>query len=563
MVDNGRQPSKDGMAEPITDRELYVHLYEGGGITEGELRELLASRPGALTRHLTAEFIGTVGALRRGDFHEIEARGFVIPAPSNLEPLFVIARQRIERLMGYPTALAVLSPSPTDARFALPVIVPRDVAPAMELRHARFARVRATLLNLESLGGAAARFLLAHEVHALTLEDFFAARAPSLTGADVLHLLQDRLNLDYPEVRTALLVHLFSAPPYLDRAGGTGLTLLACEDRARCLSKRALEDVLGDLRYALPPFMTGRRASATIDYHGIHPVPLRFGPSRMSWRFDAPAREAASFLKDRVPPTAGAEVSMSTRSVLEVHDFERSIKEMARHRTETQLVMSVSDLPVLLGRDDITRDERALALHEQSEDIAHAVVHAAARVPGTVLEPAERGALVDAILRDIHKDWPDLERLLRGEVLLDLGARGGLIEHATRAAGAAARALGQPPEEAAHVVKNMYVDVFARFYGELEPTLRHHLAVIEKRDRQLLEQMDRDLLDAMEGAFLTLDAKWPDGWPYPEFERLVLSRVQLGRARLRRKFDLLQQEGEVREVTHGVYMRIWGLSRFL
>ncbi len=107
------------------------------------------------------------------------------------------------------------------------------------------------------------------------------------------------------------------------------------------------------------------------------------------------------------------------------------------------------------------------------------------------------------------------------------------------------------------------MNVFARFYGELEPTLRHHIAVIEKRERQLLEQMDRDLLDAIEGAFLQLDARWPDGWPYPEFERLVLSRVTLGRAGLKRKFALLRQEGEVREVTHGVYMRIWGLSRFL
>ena len=551
------------MAEPVADRELLVSLFEGGGITEGELREFLASRPGALSRQLTEDFVRTVGALRRGDFHEVEARGFVIGAPSNLEPLFVVARQRIERLMNCPTALALLSPSPTDARFALPIVVPRDVAPAAEVRHARFARVRATLLNLESLGGPAARFLLAHEVHALALEDFFAMREPSLTGADVLRLLQDRLNLDYPEVRTALLVHLFSAPPYLDRAGGTGLTLLACEDRGRCLSKRALEDVLGDMRFALPPFMTGRRASATVDYHGIHGVPLRFAPSRMVWRFDAPAREAASFLSDRASPAPGAEVSMSTRSVLEVHDFERSIREMARRRTDTQLVLSVSDLPVLLGRDDVNRDERALALHEQSEDIAHAVVHAAARVPGTVLEPVERGALVDAILRDIHKDWPDLERLLRGEVLLDLGARGGLIEHVTRAAGAATRALGGPPEKAVRAVKDMYVDVFARFYGELEPALRHHIAVLEKRERQLLEQMDRDLLDAIEGAFLQLDAKWPDGWPYPEFERLVLSRVQLGRARLRRKFELLRQEGEVREVTHGVYVRIWGLSRFL
>jgi len=561
MVHNALGTCSTSMADVPTERDQLEALFAGGGITSSELASLLGERPGALSRALTAELISTVGALRRGDFAEVDLRGFLISAPSHFESIFLAAKPRLEAMVG-PTTLAVISPSPTEGRFALPAVVPRTVATAKDLYTAKFVSVHATVLNLEMLGGAAARFLLVHGLHALALEDFFAARAPALTGRDVRGLLQERLNLGFPEVQLGLLMHMFSAPPYLDRAGGTGLTLLACEDRGRCLSKRALSDVLDDLRYALPPYLTGRRSSTHLDYLGIRPVPMRFPEPRLAWRFNRTEAEAAGFLKVRRVMGGPEELSLSTRTILEVHDFERDLKDLLRRPTQRQVVLSVSDLPLLLGREDVARDERALGLHASSEDVAHAVLHAAMVTPRTVLEAEERGALVGRILRGVHKDSPELDLCMRSQVLFDLGAKGGLIEHATRATDAAARALGEAPEDASRTVTGMYVELFSRFYDTLEPMLRQYNAVLEGRERKLHDKLEGDLVDALEGAFLELDAVFPAGWPYPELERRVKPRVQLTRKQLRARFDLLCREGEVTEVADGIFKRVWGPSRF-
>ncbi len=549
------------MVDMPVERDALEELYAGSGLDRAELNRLLGERPGALSRMLTTEFISTVGALRRGDFHDVEARGFLISSPSHFEAIFLIARPRLERLVG-PVSLAVLSPSPSDVTFALPAVVPRSVATAKELRKARFARVEATVLNLEMMGGAPARFLLVNGLHPLPFEDFFAARAPAMTGREVMGLLQERLNLDFPEVRTALLAHMFSAPPYQERAGGTGLSLMACEERNRCLSKRALHDVLRDLRLALPPYLTGRRWSSHMDYLGIRPVPMRYGPQRLTWRFNQDETKAAAFLSSRSSGEGADEVSLSTRSLLEVHDFERDLKVMLRRPSEGQVVLSVCDLPVLLGREDLARDEAAMELHRSSEDVAHTVVHAAMVTPATVLEPRDRSHLVERILREIHRDWPELETCMKREVVFNLSSQGGLIEHATRASGALVRAYSVPPEDATREVQDMFVSLFARFYDALEPQLRHYVAVLEKRERERRDRMEADVSDALESAFLELDATFPDGWPYPELERLVLSRVSLGRAGLRKRFDMVRAEGEVIEVVPGVFKRVWGAELF-
>jgi hypothetical protein len=544
------------MVDVPTDRDVLEELYAGGGLTRAELNYLLGERPGALSRMLIAEFVATVGALQRGDFHEVDARGFLISAPSHFEAIFLGAKPRLERLVG-PVSLAVLSPSPTDVRFALPAVVPRSVSTVKELRYSRFVTVHSTVLNLETLGGAPARFLLVHDLSALPFEDFFAARAPSMTGGEVLALVQDRLNLDFPEVRMALLAHLFSAPPYHGRAGGTGLSLMACEDRHRCLSKKALYDVLKDLRLALPAYMTGRRSSSHLDYQGIRPVPLRFTPQRLHWRFNAEEAKAAAFLTDRSGTEGvGDELSMSTRSLLEVHDFERDLKEMLRRPSHRQVVMSVCDLPVLLAREDLARDEAALELHERSEDIAHAVVHSAQVTPASVLDSGQSVDLVERILREIHRDWPELEACMKRDVMFDLSSKGGLLEHATRATGSLVRACSLGPEDASNGVQDMYVGLFARFYDALEPQLRHYVGVLERRERELRNRLESDFLDALEHAFFVLEATFPDGWPYPELERLVLSRVSVGRAGLKKRFDLIHTEGEVVEVAPGVFRRI-------
>jgi hypothetical protein len=541
--------------EVPTEREVLEELYAGGGLTRAELNYLLGERQGALSRMLTTEFVSTVGALKRGDFHEVDARGFIISAPSHFEAIFLGSKPRLERLVG-PTSLAVVSPSPTDVTFALPAAVPRSVCTLKELRTSRFVTVHATVLNLETLGGPPARFLLVHEMTALPFEDFFAARAPAMTGREVLGLLQERLNLDFPEVRVALLAHMFSAPPYRDRGGGTGLSLMACEDRHRCLSKRALYDVLRDLRMALPAYMTGRRSSSHLDYMGIRPVPLRFAPQRLHWRFNQEEGKAAAFLTDRSPAATTDEMSMSTRSLLEVRDFERDLKEMLRRPSERQVVMSVCDLPVLLATEDLARDEAALELHQSSEDIAHAVVHSAMVNPVTVLQSGDSVDLVERILREIHRDWPELEACMKRDVMFDLSSKGGLLEHATRATGSLVRACSLTPEDASASVQDMYVGLFARFYDALEPQLRQYVAVLEHRERELRARLESEFLDALEHAFFVLEATFPDGWPYPELERLVLSRVSVGRAGLKKRFDLIHTEGEVLEVAPGVFRRI-------
>ena len=544
------------MPESPTEREVLEELYAGGGIGRAELNHLLGERPGALSRMLTAEFISTVGALRRGDFHEVDVRGFIISAPSHFEAIFLGAKPRLERLVG-PASLAVLSPSPSEVAFALPAVVPRSVSTVKDLRRARFVTAHATLLNLETMGGAPARFLLVHQLAPLPFEDFFAARAPSMTGEEVLALLQERLNLDFPEVRTALLAHLFSAPPYQERAGGTGLSLMACEEQHRCLSKRALQDVLKDLRLALPAYMTGRRASSHLDYLGIRPVPLRFEPLRLHWRFNQEEAKAAAFLKERAGEvTTAEELSLSTRSLLEVRDFERDLKEMLRRPSERQVVMSVCDLPVLLSREDLARDEAALELHGSSEDIAHCVVHSAAVNPVSVLESGESVDLVERILREIHRDWPELEACMKRDVMFDLSSKGGLLEHATRATGSLVRAYSLTPEDASAGVTDMYVGLFARFYDALEPQLRQYVAVLERRERELRARLETEFMDALEHAFFVLEATHPHGWPSPLLERLVLSRVSVGRAGLRRRFDLIRAEGEVVEVAPDVFRRV-------
>jgi hypothetical protein len=289
---------------------------------------------------------------------------------------------------------------------------------------------------------------------------------------------------------------------------------------------------------------------------------MRYGAHRLHWQFNQGETKAAAFLTQRATEVEAVELSLSTRSVLEVHDFERDLKEMLRKPSDRQVVMSVCDLPVLLSNEDLARDEAAEELHRSSEDVAHTVIHAAMVNPVTVLEPRDRSHLVERILREIHRDWPELETCMKREVVFNLSSQGGLIEHATRASGALVRAYSLAPEDAAREVQGMFVSLFSRFYDALEPQLRHYVAVLEKRERERHDRMESDVADALESAFLELDATFPDGWPYPELERLVLNRVTLGRAGLLKRFDLVRSEGEVVEVAPGVFKRVWGSGLF-
>jgi hypothetical protein len=108
----------------------------------------------------------------------------------------------------------------------------------------------------------------------------------------------------------------------------------------------------------------------------------------------------------------------------------------------------------------------------------------------------------------------------------------------------------------------MFVSLFARFYDALEPQLRQYVAVIEQRRRKRVEKLEADVADALESAFIELDATYPDGWPYPELERLVLNRVKVGRAGLKDRFEMIRAEGEVVESAPGVYRRVWGAELF-
>lgn len=151
---------------------------------------------------------------------------------------------------------------------------------------------------------------------------------------------------------------------------------------------------------------------------------------------------------------------------------------------------------------------------------------------------------------------------MKRQVVFNLSSQGGLIEHATRASGALVRACSLAPDDAAARVREMYVGLFARFYDALEPQLRRYVAVLESRERQLRDRLEADVADALESAFIELDATFPDGWPYPELERLVLSRVSVGRAGLRKRFELIRSEGEVVESAPGIFRRVWGAELF-
>jgi hypothetical protein len=216
-----------------------------------------------------------------------------------------------------------------------------------------------------------------------------------------------------------------------------------------------------------------------------------------------------------------------------------------------------------MTRDDLARDETDRALENASEDIAHTVVHSSIVFPRTVLEEEDRFKLVDGILGGIHREWPDLEMCMKRQVVFNLSAKGGLIEHATRTTGALVRACSVTPEDAAEQVQDMYISLFSRFYDVLEPQLRRHVAVMEKEERKLRERMESDLADAMESALMRLDAKYPDGWPYPELERLVLNRVGLTRAQLRKRFEQIWLAGYFVEVSPGIYKRVWGPDLFM
>jgi hypothetical protein len=551
------------MHGPTFERDELEAIYTGGGISRAELNHLLGERPGALSRKLTTEFIHTVGAIRKGDFSVVRVRGFLISAPSHMESIFLGARPKMESMLGERTSLAVLSPSPSDMTFALPAVVPRSISKAKSLWRARFVTMDATLLSLETMGGAPARFLLSHGLEAHPFDEFFAEREPALGGREVVSLLQDRFNLDFQEVRTAFLAHLFSAPPYQEHAGGTGLSLMACEERHQCLPKKTLVDVLKDLRKGFPAYMTKRRSSGHFDYLGTRPVPLRYSYDRLQWLFNLDETKAASLLANRPVAEAGEELSLNTRYILEMRDYERDLKEMYLRPSERQITLSVCDLPVLMTRDDLARDETDRALENASEDIAHTVVHSSIVFPRTVLEEEDRFKLVDGILGGIHREWPDLEMCMKRQVVFNLSAKGGLIEHATRTTGALVRACSVTPEDAAEQVQDMYISLFSRFYDVLEPQLRRHVAVMEKEERKLRERMESDLADAMESALMRLDAKYPDGWPYPELERLVLNRVGLTRAQLRKRFEQIWLAGYFVEVSPGIYKRVWGPDLFM
>ena len=547
-------------------KDELENLYAGEGITSKELRYLKRTNPNKLVNIFTEEFKKQLNILKSSELSDIELRGFLHSPTKNIHQLFNQIHYILKSKIGY-YEIALLSPSPFELIYAIPIIIPKVQIIEKNYNKAHFAKVVCNNRNLRNFGlKKDARFLISMELTFLGFDELFNFLEPEIGLKDLKEMFNERFNTN-KNMLDSIIYWLFSSPEYQGRKGGNSFSPIhSNENKYRC-DKRELKDFHKDLlNFNLPFFTKKKPIPAKFEYLKTSTQKLTFNKcSNLQYRFETKLDKARDFLKVRnsykgIPKTS--ELSFSTDAIDLSYSISRPIEDFITKPILQSEILSLTEIPLFIEKGDINIDKKEKEIFDYSFDILQFVYLNSKRVPRTQINALDAVETLNDVNNEIRNDMPELYDLMNHGIIFDNSMIRGFGEHVIRISHAIFRSTARNTIDGSlELTKNLYSDIFTRLH-EVLPIDKLHF-YLEEAKFEKFKQKSYVLRDTINSIFFELETKFPDGWTYQNFENMIKKRTDLTKSKILEYFNTLINEREILEKSPGLYHHIVGFDRYL
>lgn len=549
----------------VTKDELE-NLYAGEGISRRELRYLKRINPNKVVNIFVNEFKKNFNAIKTSELSEIHLRGFLHSPSKNMLLNFNQIHYRLKSLFGN-YELALISPSPVELEYAIPIIIPKEQITAKDYNKAHFAKISGKIQNFINFNKKiSARFIVVKNLSLLGFDDLFSIEQPEIGLKDIKEMFNDRFNT-HKNILESIVFWLFSSPSYQGRKGGNSFSPIVSNEYENKIDKKSLKlfhNNLSDL--SLPYFTTKKSIPAKFEYINMSSQKLLFEKCpRIQYRFGTNLEKTNEFLNERtqfkgIPKSS--EISLSTNAIDLSFSIARPIEDFIKTPILQTKVMSLTDIPLFMEKRDINIDEKEKELFDYSFDINQFIYLNSMRIPRTQINALDAVETLNNVNNEIRNDMPELYELMNHGIIFDNSMIRGFGEHIIRIAHAIFRSTEKNTIDGSlELTKNLYSDIFTRLH-EVLPIDKLHFH-LEEAKFQKYKQKSYVLRDTINSVFYDLESKFPDGWTYQDFENHMKKMTDLTLSKIMKYFKILMNEREISEKSPGLYQHIVGFDRYL
>ncbi|MCK5560634.1 MAG: hypothetical protein KAJ51_08580, partial [Thermoplasmata archaeon] len=389
-------------------------------------------------------------ALRHPENTIVELRGFLHSPPKSVLAKFNQIHYYLKEEFG-DYKLAILSASPTKLQNSIPIIIPTTLITTKAYNRAHFASLTGKVFNILSISQAetgklptSARFLVAQDLSLLGFDELFNLTEPTLTLKDIHQMLESRYNL-HETVQSCILFWMFSSPVYEGRAGGNALSPVMPKNLKHRCDDKILTTMSKDLiNLPLPYFSNSKSFNKPIkfEYDGVHELKLRFKRSQyLYYEYEQDLTVATEFLTRREISNGvsdpnltenRAELNLATGGLSLDPIFKRPLESLVQNPIIPAKLLSQTDLPLLISKQDLSLDKKEDELLEFGPDINHFVYYNYLKTPSVQSDFIAQAGAVKNVMDKLEKDWLELHELMKYGIVFDTAPIGGLGEHLVR-----------------------------------------------------------------------------------------------------------------------------------
>lgn len=549
----------------ITKDELE-NLYAGEGITKKELRYLKKTNPNKLVNIFTNEFKNNLNVLKTSELLEIQLRGFLHSPTKNLLQAFNQIHYRLKSNHGN-YELALLSPSPVELKFAIPIVIPKKEITAKDYNKAHFAKITGKIQNFINFGKKiSARFIISKELSLLGFDELFTMEQPDIVLKDIKEMFNERFNA-HKNISETVIFWLFGSPIYQGRKGGNAFSPILANEYEHKIDNKTMKIFHKNLsKISLPYFTTKKSIPAKFEYFNVSTSKLTFKKCpKMQYRFETKLDKANDFLNKRtnykgIPKSS--ELSFSTSSIDLSFSTLRPIEDFITNPILQTKVLSLTDIPLFMEKGDINIDEKENELFDYSFDINQFIYSNSLRIPRVQINALDAVETLNSVNKEIKNDMPELFELMNYGIIFDNSMIRGFGEHVIRIAHAIFRSTEKNTMDGSlEFTKNLYLDIFNRLH-EVLPIYKLHYR-LEEAKFQKFQQKTYRLKDTISSVLFELETNFPEGWTHQNFENEMKKRTDLTLSKISDYFKILIKEREISEKSPGLYQHVFGFDRYL
>jgi hypothetical protein len=529
-------------------RDELENLYSHEGITRKELRYLLKINPNHLSNKLSEVFKTELNPFKHSHKNDVNLRGFIHAPPKKLLKLFnSIHYQLLSECGQY--SLYILSSSPIDTNFAIPIIIPNRVVGKKKLSGAHFAAVSGDIKNVSGFDSIdqAAYFIEGNEVNLLGFDELFNLDKPILDIRDFLEMFKERFN-STTLFTNSIVTWFMSSPVYEGRAGGNALSPISPVDSQYKCDQAQLDMFQNELlKIPMPYFTKSKGIKSVFNYNEPIKTSISFFKSpEMNYQYEKDLKKANEFLTQRVPKKnhRDSELNLSTTSIelstLKKRPFESFIKQPVINAE----VLTNTDLPLIFTTEDFVIDDKDSELYDYSMELMQLVYHSKLRIPNSPFEPIDTFEVVKHLMDEIRGTFFELHELMVYNIVFKTGPIGGLGEHLTRIANSLLRAEPKISEQTAlDKSEELFIEMINRLIDEFNRPIRDLYYEFEDARAERDQIKSYQLRNIVNSVMFELNNTYRDGWAYEVFESEITKR-------------------EITEQTPGLYRQIIGFDRY-